>query len=496
MKPDQLKTAIGNEDIALLPNYSDIISRSEISLKTKLSRNIELEYPIILSPMKDISDVDSCVTMNKIGAAGILHRFMSLKERIEKAKKIKQESGKCYVAIGLNDSDNILDKFWMIADCFFMDTAHGTQQKVYDYIKNYNEHRVRFGDVDLITGNTLTYSSAEKHFELGSDGIRHGIGIGCFHPAMKILWRNFEKISNTGIKGREELKSISEINIGDYVCTHTGCFKKVINKTIREEKECLYNINGIFCTKEHMFYVVSKEFNNLGEFNKQLNRHLNCRWIQVKDLTKDYRLLNLIKGTYKLVDIETISYFSYKGEVYDLEVEEDHSYNIEGIVVHNSACTTWKNAGIGCPTLTANYYAWKGRKFWHNRTGRLDYPTILQDGGIKNGGDLVKAIASGCDAVIMGRLFAGCKETPGEILANPYGPDSKPQTDDGAIYLNEKRYSHYFNCPAFAENKYKMKKYRGMASKSIQEEIGKTKVFTEGDEYLVSYTGKSVVDIV
>ncbi len=150
MKPDSIRIAIGNEDISLLPNDSEIVSRSEIDLSTKLSRNNILKYPIVLSPMDSCSDVESCVAMNKIGAAGILHRFMSLEERIEKAKKIKEESGKCYVAVGLNDV--LLDDRWEFVrskiheimmqvevDCFFLDVAHGTQRKVYDFIRRYED---------------------------------------------------------------------------------------------------------------------------------------------------------------------------------------------------------------------------------------------------------------------------------------------------------------------------------------------------------------------
>ncbi len=204
-------------------------------------------------------------------------------------------------------------------------------------------------------------------------------------------------------------------------------------------------------------------------------------------------------GKYRLIEIENIEKVSYNGEVYDLTVEDDHSYNIEGIAVHNSACLTWKNTGIGCPSLTTNYYAWKARKFWHNRTERTDYPTILQDGGIRNGGDLVKAIVSGCDAAIIGRLFSGCKEAPGEILY---------EHENGQI-LNSIQFKE--NCKnlqttllnpsqedfeSMLRIKRKFKKYRGMASRSIQEESGKEKIYTEGDEYLVPYTEKSVVDVV
>jgi len=309
-KPHTLKEAIGYDDIDLLPNFSDIESRTEgISLKTKISQHVEIDYPLILSPMDTVSSVESCIAMNKMGVMGVLHRFMSLKERIEKTKKIKEESGKVCIAISLQDNNSVLRELNTIEpDLFFLDIANGLMKKCFTYIQEY-KYNINFPD--LITGNTLTMESVLKHLECGSNGIRNGIGIG-------------------------------------------------------------------------------------------------------------------------------------------------------------GNCVTTKNTGIGCPALTANYYAWKARKQWLHIRGSViknDYPTILTDGGIRQPSDLVKAIASGADAVISGRIFAGCKETPGKVV------------------WDEETNKEY-------------KRYRGMASRSIQEEVGKKHIYVEGDEYLVPYTGKSVCDVV
>jgi len=327
MKLHDAKTGFGYEDIQLLINTNtDIVSRDEVDLSTRLSRNVKLDYPIVLSPMDTVSSVESCIALNKMGAAGILHRFMSIEERIEAARKIKEESGWCYVAVGLNDSRDNLNLLSM-ADCFFLDCAHGGMKKVLEWIKDFKEYMF---DFDLITGNTQTMESVSQHLELGSDGVRSGIGIG-------------------------------------------------------------------------------------------------------------------------------------------------------------SACLTTVNTGIGCPALTTNYYAWKAREQWMAMDSRRlvdnivhqSKPTILTDGGIKEPGHLVKAIASGADAIIAGRIFAGCKETPGKIITEYFD-------------VND----NYANKLSQTNKVKKYKKYRGMASRSVQEEAGKEHVFVEGDEYTVPYTGKSVCDVV
>ncbi|MDO8641041.1 MAG: IMP dehydrogenase, partial [Nitrosarchaeum sp.] len=104
MRPDALQKALGFDDLGILPaDRSNIASRKEVDTSTKLSRNITLQYPIVVSPMDTISDVEMCIAVNSIGAAAILHRFMPIKEQSEKAYDIKRKTGRSYAAVGLQD---------------------------------------------------------------------------------------------------------------------------------------------------------------------------------------------------------------------------------------------------------------------------------------------------------------------------------------------------------------------------------------------------------
>jgi len=96
----------------------------------------------------------------------------------------------------------------------------------------------------------------------------------------------------------------------------------------------------------------------------------------------------------------------YEGKVHDLTVEDDHSYNVDGIVVHNSICSTRIQTGHGVPGLQTIFDCY--------HTDRN--VAIIADGGIKNSGDIVKAIAAGADAVMLGSLLAGTDEAPGDIV--------------------------------------------------------------------------------
>ena len=111
---------------------------------------------------------------------------------------------------------------------------------------------------------------------------------------------------------------------------------------------------------------------------------------------------------FEIVEIESIELCENPGGIaYDLEVEEDHSYNVEGVVVHNSICSTRLQTGHGMPTFASILEC--------SKTDRD--AALIADGGIRTAGDIVKAIGAGADAVMLGSMLAGTDESPGEVIA-------------------------------------------------------------------------------
>ncbi len=95
--------------------------------------------------------------------------------------------------------------------------------------------------------------------------------------------------------------------------------------------------------------------------------------------------------------------------VYDIEVDcPTHSFIADNAIVHNSICTTRIVAGVGVPQLTAIHEA--------SRVARKADVTVIADGGIKYSGDIVKALAAGAHCVMIGSLFAGTDESPGDTV--------------------------------------------------------------------------------
>lgn len=101
-------------------------------------------------------------------------------------------------------------------------------------------------------------------------------------------------------------------------------------------------------------------------------------------------------------------------EVWDIEVDDDsHSFIADNMIVHNSLCTTRIMTGCGVPALTSIEECCKAVE-----DAGMDIP-VIYDGGIRVPSDIVKALAFGASAVIVGSIFAGCVEAPGEAVFNP-----------------------------------------------------------------------------
>ena len=171
----QFREALGYDDISLLPNFSDISSRREIDTTTKISRNHYIKIPIILSPMDTVSSVKACIKINKIGGAGVLHRFMSIDDQRSKAKLIKEQTNFCVTAIGLKDAEQRIQTTNAYTDLYFLDTANGLAKNVEDFLRWY---KTAGFSQDIIVGNTLTKQSVSRLANLKADGFRHLIGPG------------------------------------------------------------------------------------------------------------------------------------------------------------------------------------------------------------------------------------------------------------------------------------------------------------------------------
>jgi CBS domain-containing protein len=84
-------TGLTFDDVLLVPQHSNINSRSEVSLTTRFSRNVKLNIPFVSSPMDTVTEADMAIEMARNGGIGIIHRFMSIEEQVKQIEKVKKK---------------------------------------------------------------------------------------------------------------------------------------------------------------------------------------------------------------------------------------------------------------------------------------------------------------------------------------------------------------------------------------------------------------------
>ncbi|MEZ5280726.1 MAG: IMP dehydrogenase [Acidimicrobiales bacterium] len=165
------------DDVLLVPKRSTIRSRSNVSLKTKLSRNIELEIPVIAANMDTVCEKQMAKTMARLGGIGIIHRFLPIEVHAAQVGEVKAEGLLVGAAVG-TDHDMIDRAKALVAagcDVLVLDIAHGHADHSIDGVKRLKD---AFPDTDVIAGNVATRAGADDLIDAGADAIKVGVGPG------------------------------------------------------------------------------------------------------------------------------------------------------------------------------------------------------------------------------------------------------------------------------------------------------------------------------
>ncbi|KAH8583080.1 inosine-5-monophosphate dehydrogenase [Cryptosporidium sp. chipmunk genotype I] len=205
------------EDILLVPNYSEVLPR-EVSLETKLTKNVTLKIPLISSAMDTVTEHLMAVGMARLGGIGIIHKNMDMETQVNEVLKVKNwitnlqksekgtedqslteesqvgkenkpnfaidaysnanldGSGRLRVgaAIGVNEIERAKLLVEAGVDVIVLDSAHGHSLNI---IRTLREIKSKM-NVDVIVGNVVTEEATKELIENGADGIKVGIGPG------------------------------------------------------------------------------------------------------------------------------------------------------------------------------------------------------------------------------------------------------------------------------------------------------------------------------
>jgi IMP dehydrogenase len=182
MTTNKNQQALSYDDVLLVPQYSDIRSRSEVDISTDLGNGLSLSLPIIASPMDTISETPMAVSISKHGGAAVIHRYNSIEAQHRMVRMTHDTSRENNPTVGaaIGTTDDYLERASALieagASFLCVDVAHGHHILMKEALENL---RKTFGDnLHIMAGNVATLDGVNDLSDWGADSVRCNIGGG------------------------------------------------------------------------------------------------------------------------------------------------------------------------------------------------------------------------------------------------------------------------------------------------------------------------------
>ncbi len=362
------------DDVLLLPRRTDILP-TQVDTSTELLPGIRLTTPIVSAPMDTVTEARLAIAIAREGGVGVLHRNMPIEEQARQVDRVKRsEHGVITNPIQLT-ADKVLQEAIDLMEHFHISGVPITDHdgKLVGILTN-RDIRFETDFTSLISDRMTT-----KNLVTGQPGTT-------LDQAQALLAQHrIEKLpivdENGYLKGLITIKDIEKVK------RHPNATKDekgrlVCGAAIGPLREPYERAKALMEAGVDFIVIDAAHGQSIGV--------INC----VKMLKE------------KLPDLKVIA-----GNVATKEgVRDLHAVGADGLrlgIGAGSICTTRVVAGVGVPQFTAVLDCCE-------EANKLGLPTIA-DGGLRTSGDVVKALAAGASTVMMGNMFAGCEESPGEM---------------------------------------------------------------------------------
>ena len=369
-----VKEGITFDDVLLLPRYSEI-TPDMVSLKTKLTKHITLNVPLISAGMDTVTESAMAIALAREGGIGIIHKNMSIEQQAEEVDKVKRsENGIIQDPITLTPDKSLKDAMDILAKYHISG------------IPITNEKGILVG---ILTNRDLKFENDTSR-PIGEVMTKEGLVTGKVGTTIKeaeaILGR-CKKEKLPLVDGEGHLRGLITIKDIEKV-------KKYPNSA-KDAKGRLLCGAALGITKDLLVRakaLVAKGVDVLV---------LDSAHGHSKNVIAS---LKLLKETFPDVDVIAGNVATYEG-ARDLMAAGADCVKVG--MGPGSICTTRIISGMGVPQITAILDCAKASR-------EFGCP-IIADGGIKFSGDITKALAAGADSVMLGAIFGGCEEAPGAI---------------------------------------------------------------------------------
>jgi IMP dehydrogenase len=362
------------DDVLLIPSFSEVLPK-EVDISTQLTREIRLNIPLVSAAMDTVTEARTAITMAQEGGVGIIHRNLSISDQATEVDKVKK-----------SESGMILHPITMHPD-----------QRIHEALEVMRKYRIsgvpitKEGKlVGILTNRDLRFEKRldEKISTVMTKDRLITVPVGTtLEQAKEILHKNrIEKLlvvdEHNNLKGLITIKDIEKIRKYPNSCKDSHGRLRVgaaigPGKDREQRTEALIEA-GLDVLVIDTAHGHTKDV--LEAIRDTKKNFPNCQLIGGNIATRE-GMLDLIKA------------------------------GVDGVKVGvgpGSICTTRIIAGVGVPQLSAILEVAEVSK-------KHEVP-IIADGGIKFSGDVTKALAAGANSVMIGNLFAGADESPGEIV--------------------------------------------------------------------------------
>ena len=363
------------DDVLLVPSYSETLPR-EVSIKSKFSRNIPLNIPIISSAMDTVTESRMAIAMASEGGIGVLHKNMRIEEQAAKVRAVKR-----------SESGMIIDPVTLPITAIVSDA-------------NINMQRYKIGGIPVVDDdNKLLGIVTNRDLRFEKNSLR---------PIKEVMTSQnlITAKEGTSLKDAElilqehKIEKLPVVSI-DNTLVGLITFRDITKHTTKP------NSNKDKFGRLRVAAAVGVTPDVLDRVEALYKAGVDAIVIDtahghtsgVADVVKK------VKEKFNLLDVVVGNIATGKAAKYLADIGADA---VKVGIGPGSICTTRVIAGVGYPQLSAIIEVQKALK----GTGI----PIIADGGIRYTGDIPKAIAAGADSVMLGSLLAGTKESPGETV--------------------------------------------------------------------------------
>lgn len=413
------------DDVLLIPQASSVLPH-EVSLKSRLTKNLELNIPILSAAMDTVTESDLAIAIAREGGIGFIHKNMTIERQSEEVERVKRyESGMITNPVTLSrtktlkEADNLM-RTYKISGLPVVEDDGTLVGILTNRDLKYREN-LDIKVEDIMTKENLITAS---------------VGITIEKAKAILLENRIEKLPI--VKGKK-LKGLITIKDIDNVINYPNACKDSqgrlrVGAAVGVGADTIERIQALVDAGVDIVTVDSAHGHSAGVVNR------------IKEIRKKFPKLDLIGG-----NIVT------KEAALDLIKAGVNAVKVG--VGPGSICTTRVVAGVGVPQISAIMEVAEVCK--KKEIG------LIADGGIKLSGDVVKAIAAGADCVMLGGLLAGTDEAPGE-----------------EVLFNGRKFKTYAGMGSLAAMK------RGSTDRYFQLDSATEKLVPEGIESMVPHKGK------